>query len=256
LRKLFLTGMIVLIFPGTSFQVIVVAICNMFFFAFLTITRPHHAGNGRILANMSSFALTFTMLLGLILKSVDDAQEYNGLIAVLLIMVNGSVCLFVLYLIILGTCGTIMKGYLDKLRKKSEENNETKEMPVEKKVEMFFTANNVESKLDRSVCTYLKMSDEERKEYENCGEVEKSAAAYFLSIEKAMREFDQKKRKSMHEGHMLRLLTQKNDGKNNKISTGEKKRKPMTKVLPSSSYDEDENRSKSQERAKEFWNKE
>ena len=104
LRKLLLTGVIVFIFPGKSFQVVFIALCNICFFAFLTIEKPHKPGGGRTLAFLSSFAITFTMLLGLVLKTVEDAQAYSGFLALLLIVVNCSVAFYTLKLIVTSLC--------------------------------------------------------------------------------------------------------------------------------------------------------
>ena len=40
--------------------------------------------------------------------------------------------------------------------------------------------------LKRDVCSYLKMTKEERKKYENRGKIENEAAAHFTQIENAM----------------------------------------------------------------------
>lgn len=45
LRKLLLTGVIVLIFPGKSFQVVFIAICNICFLTFTLIEKPHAPGH-------------------------------------------------------------------------------------------------------------------------------------------------------------------------------------------------------------------
>jgi hypothetical protein len=100
IQKLFLTGIIVLIFPGETFQVIVVALANLHFMAILYIMRPHLPGSGRSLAMAASFAITLTMDLALILKTVPEAsKKYENVFQDILIVTNGSVALYTIWLI-------------------------------------------------------------------------------------------------------------------------------------------------------------
>lgn len=265
LRKLFLTGVIVLIFPGKTFQVIVAAMSNICFLTILAIEKPHLPGPGRTLANMSNFAITFTMMLGLILKSVDDVKEYNGLIAFLLISTNGSVCLFVLYLIVVGTCGSVLEGC-----KKSKPGEGKKKISIEARLNNFFTATNIE--LGKDVCMYLKMSKEQQEEFKAKGELEEKAAAHYDQIEIAMLQFDKEVNKSREEARMIRILMGKKNEKSNDKSSAEKKmdhhvekkkkkkkKQQLTKVTPSSNYSNIplvslEREDNVPEKAKNFWN--
>ena len=105
LRKLLLTGVIVLIFPGKSFQVVFIALCNICFLTFILVEKPHVPGPGRTLAFLASFAITFTMMLGLVLKTVEDAQAYSGFLAFLLIAVNCTVALYTLKSVVMSLSG-------------------------------------------------------------------------------------------------------------------------------------------------------
>jgi len=99
LQKLFLTGVIFLIAPGTTFQVVVVVMANLCFLSFLIIEKPHKAGGQRNLAMIASFAITITMYLGFVLIAVDEAKDdkYSMVFDVLLIGVNGFVVVYMLY---------------------------------------------------------------------------------------------------------------------------------------------------------------
>jgi hypothetical protein len=254
-RKLFLTGIITLIFPGKSFQVIVVAICNIFFFAFLTIEKPYLPGHGQTLANMSSFAITFTMTLGLILKSVDEADEYHILIATLLIIVNGSVCVFVLYLVIVGTCDTSFTQCLQKLRIKNN-NKRTDKLEKYDPVGIFLATKKIN--FEHDLREFLKMSEDGRKAYENRGENEAAAVAYFLQLEVAMQNFEKINREVRNEGRIIRKMLQNQV----KESTDKNPSKSATKVVPSNSYEKQDiksesikgdTNSKASKKAKQFW---
>ena len=102
--KLFLTGIIILIAPGTVFQVCVVVIVNLWLLIFSLILKPHKKGSGRNLATMSSTALTMTMLMGLILTSIDDAQLYQAHVSVFLVSMNGFVAGYTVYLAVSPFC--------------------------------------------------------------------------------------------------------------------------------------------------------
>jgi hypothetical protein len=99
LRKLFLTGIIVLIAPGQVFQVIVVAMANLAFLVILLTERPHLEGPERNLAALSYIAISFTMFMGLILKSVESAQNHETFFDVVLISINATVILYTIYVL-------------------------------------------------------------------------------------------------------------------------------------------------------------
>ena len=97
---MFLTGVIVLVSPGTVFQVAVASVTNITFTFFLLMEKPHLPGPGRNLATMASIALTLTMFVGLILITVDDAKEYSALFDISLVVINCSVAIYALFLVI------------------------------------------------------------------------------------------------------------------------------------------------------------
>ena len=73
-----------------------VALSNVWFLTFLTVMKPHSSADQRNLAVISDFAITFTMLLGLTLKTVEDTGDYSTLYAMLLVGVNVIVVLYAL----------------------------------------------------------------------------------------------------------------------------------------------------------------
>ena len=127
IRKLFLTGVIVVIFPGETFQVVAVALSNVCFLTFLLIEKPHLPGPSRNLAFMASFAITITMLIGLIMKTVDEAQDYSGLLSTLLIVVNITVALYALKLVGSQICAYMWAWW--ELKKQDNETERTKVFP-------------------------------------------------------------------------------------------------------------------------------
>jgi hypothetical protein len=202
---LLLTGVIVLIFPGKSFQVVFVALCNLCFLTFLTIEKPHKPGGGRTLAFLSSFAITFTMLLGLVLKAFEDAQAYSGFLSFLLITVNCSVAFYTLKLIVTSLCGSHC------VRKKA---NKTVVAPSDKIAERVkhFLAEMEKEDLElmiseEKICKFLKMFQNERDAYAARGEMQKAAMEYFLYIEKKMTEIESKERETGKTNKVLRLLS-------------------------------------------------
>ena len=99
LQKLFLTGIIALIFPGKDLQVVVVVLADLGFLCILLTYKPHSKGPGRNLAMLSSIAITLTMYCGLILKTVDGLEEtiqYKIAIDIFLISINCSVAAYAL----------------------------------------------------------------------------------------------------------------------------------------------------------------
>ena len=100
LRKFFLTGLIMLIYPGETFQVIVVVLANLLFLVYILLERPHKPGSGRTLAQVTYLAICVTMLLGLILDSVESAQNYPLFFDVLLLGINGSIVAYTFYVVL------------------------------------------------------------------------------------------------------------------------------------------------------------
>ena len=170
LRKLLLTGVIVLIFPGKSFQVVFIALSNMCFLTFLTIEKPHVPGPGRTLAFLASFAITFTMMLGLVLKTVEDAQAYSMFFAILLIGVNCTVALYTLKLIVITVCGNVCA------RKKADKTVVVPSDTITQRVKHFLAEMEKEDLRFLSkeqIVDFLKMSQQERDVYAARGDIPK-----------------------------------------------------------------------------------
>ena len=86
LQKLFLTGIIVLIFPGKTLQVVIVVLESGISYNLL-IQKPHKVGPTRNLAMMANMACTLTMYCGLVLVSVPETGEkYNLLFDAVLVL--------------------------------------------------------------------------------------------------------------------------------------------------------------------------
>ena len=95
LQKLFLTGIIVLIFPGKTLQVVIVVLADLGFLMNLLIQKPHKVGPTRNLAMMANMACTLTMYCGLVLVSVPETGEkYNLLFDAVLVLMNGCVAVY------------------------------------------------------------------------------------------------------------------------------------------------------------------
>ena len=90
LQKLFLTGVIVLIFPGKTLQVVLVVLADLGFLMNLLIQKPHQKGPTRNLAMMANMALTLTMYCGLVLVTVEGTEDYSLLFDLILIIMNLS----------------------------------------------------------------------------------------------------------------------------------------------------------------------
>ena len=99
LQKLFLTGIIALIFPGRDLQVVVVVLADLGFLCVLLIMKPHTHGPLRNLALAASVAITLTMYCGLVLRTVDGVAsnvKYHTAIDIFLVTMNGSVACYAL----------------------------------------------------------------------------------------------------------------------------------------------------------------
>ncbi len=97
IQKLILTGLIGLIFPGKDLQVVVVVLFDLFFLCILLSYKPHIMGPIRVLASLSSVAITLTMYCGLVLKTVegiDEEVEYKLSIDIFLISINVAVAIY------------------------------------------------------------------------------------------------------------------------------------------------------------------
>ena len=102
MQKLFLTGVIVLIFPKSDLQVAIAVLADLCFLVNLLIQRPHVAGPTRNLATMANVAVTMSMYCGLLLNSVPGVSENQGVVLVidgLLIAMNGAVAVYAGYLV-------------------------------------------------------------------------------------------------------------------------------------------------------------
>jgi hypothetical protein len=112
LQKLFLTGIIALVFPGRDLQVVVVVLADLGFLCVLLIMKPHKHGPLRNLALAASVAITLTMYCGLVLKTVEGVSNnvtYRTAIDIFLVTMNGSVACYALkhiipFALLFGLC--------------------------------------------------------------------------------------------------------------------------------------------------------
>ena len=211
-RKLLLTGVIVLIFPGKSFQVVFIVLCNICFLTFILIEKPHAPGPGRNLAFLSSFAVTFTMMIGLVLNAYDDAQTYSGLLAFLLIAVDCTVALYTLKLVVMSLCGKRCA------RKKADKTVVVPSNTIAQRVKHFLAKMEKEDLRfmisEEQIVDFLKMSQAERDAYAARGGMQKAAMGYFLEIEKKMTSIESKERNTGKTNKVLRLLSSSGEKQN------------------------------------------
>ena len=73
--KIVFDGVIVLIFPGKTLQVVIVVLADLGFLMNLLIQKPHMVGPTRNLYMMANMACTLTMYCGLVLVSVPETGE-------------------------------------------------------------------------------------------------------------------------------------------------------------------------------------
>eukprot|EP00943_MAST-04B_sp_MAST-4B-sp1_P002072 g2072.t1 len=250
-RKLFLTGIILLIYPGTTFQIVLVVTCNIFFFSFIAVEKPHVPGVGRTLATIASFAVTITMFTGLILSVVDETQHYTIFFSILLIGINGMVVVFAIYLIAVDVCSNKFKKMFGKYfgnqtkpdsRLDHKDNNK---LTVEDKLKHYFTEKKID--LHKDICAYLKMPGKSRQEFKNRNNQNVAIAEFSEAIEAAMSTLENEKLKYMQQTRMLRLMSRDVRGDEDE----QKKSKALTKVVPASQNGSVPSTSK--QKAKHFW---
>jgi len=102
LQKLILTGLIMLIYPGTQQQVILALFLHICFLINLLLQKPHADKKVSRLAILSSVACTMTMFCGCILATVSKLRKYNVYFDVALVSMNVSVVLFAAWAIFPG----------------------------------------------------------------------------------------------------------------------------------------------------------
>lgn len=124
IRTLFLTGIVILIWPGRTSQVIVAAMANLTFLIILQYIQPYKNNNDRNLAVLSDIALTLTMLIGLLIKTdTMHSENWNSTVVdVSLVVINGAVSIYAAYTILLPTC----LGFWIKWRKKNKMKKKSK----------------------------------------------------------------------------------------------------------------------------------
>ena len=117
LRKFFLTGGLMLIAPGSSYQVAVAVLFNLLFMVALLVHTPHLPGPGRTLASATYVAIVFTMLIGLVLKTVDAASNHKLVFDILLLAINLSVVVYTAKVL----CTPICMALIERDRKRRHE---------------------------------------------------------------------------------------------------------------------------------------
>merc|ERR1712196_768365 len=197
--------------PGKSFQVVFIALCNICFLTFLMLEKPHVPGAGRTLAFLASFAITFTMMLGLVLKAFEDAQAYSGFLAFLLIAVNCTVALYTLKLIVMSLCGHRCA------RKKTDKTVVVPSDTIAQRVKHFLAEMEKEDLIfltEEQILYFLKMSQSERDAYAARGEVQKAIMTAFVTIVNKMTSIESQERNTGKTSKVLRLLSN-SGGKHN-----------------------------------------
>eukprot|EP00943_MAST-04B_sp_MAST-4B-sp1_P007999 g7999.t1 len=202
---LLIPGVVVLIFPGKSFQVVFIALCNICFLTFILVEKPHVPGPGRTLAFLASFAITFTMMLGLVLKMSKDAQAYSGFLAFLLIAVNCTVTLYTFKLVVMSLCGKCCT------RKKGDKTVVVPSDNIAQRVKHFLAKIEKEDLRfmisEEQIVDFLKMPQKERDAYAARGEMQKSVISHFCIIKTKMASIESQERKTVKTSKVLRLLS-------------------------------------------------
>merc|ERR1711907_460668 len=156
------------------------------------------------LAFLASFAITFTMMLGLVLKTVEDAQAYSGFLAFLLISVNCTVALYTLKLIVMSLCGHRCA------RKKADKTVVVPSNTVAHRVKHFLAEMEKEDLIflsEEQILYFLKMSQKERGAYAARGEHQRVAMAHYAAIENKMTSIESQERNTGKTSKVLRLLS-------------------------------------------------
>eukprot|EP00944_MAST-04C_sp_MAST-4C-sp1_P015089 g15089.t1 len=169
-----------------------------------TKTASHVPGPGRTLAFLASFAITFTMMLGLVLKTVEDAQAYSMFFAILLIGVNCTVALYTLKLIVITVCGNVCA------RKKADKTVVVPSDTITQRVKHFLAEMEKEDLRflsKQQIVDFLKMSQQERDVYAARGDIPKFLMSLFRLIETKMKSMESEERNSGKTSKVLRLLS-------------------------------------------------
>ena len=106
-----------LIAPGSSYQVAVAVLFNLLFMVALLVHTPHLPGPGRTLASATYVAIVFTMLIGLVLKTVDAASNHKLVFDILLLAINLSVVVYTAKVL----CTPIRMALIERNRKRRHE---------------------------------------------------------------------------------------------------------------------------------------
>ena len=189
-----------------------IALCNICFLTFILIEKPHVPGPGRTLAFLASFAITFTMMLGLVLKAFEDAQAYSGFLAFLLIAVNCTVALYTLKLVAMSLCGHRCA------RKKGDKTVVVPSNTIAQRVKHFLAEMEKEDLRfmisEEQIVDFLKMSQKERDAYAARGERQQASMTVLNILEKQMTTIESQERQTGKTSKVLRLLSN-SGGKHN-----------------------------------------
>ena len=123
LRKLLLTGIIVLVFPGTIDQVAIAFLFHLLYLMNLLIQNPHNQGPTRNASMQNAITLTITMYIGLLFKaSPKTAEKYYIILDTILISTNGLCTLYTLYHVVpIRICIAVIKARKEKKKRQQEE---------------------------------------------------------------------------------------------------------------------------------------
>lgn len=98
-RRLFLTAIPVLVLRGTSVQLLLVLMASLVWCIIYMQLKPFEMPNDNIIAIMSQWAISFTLIGGVMLKvSADEQDAQYYVIDVLLILINVGVILTTIYI--------------------------------------------------------------------------------------------------------------------------------------------------------------
>ena len=103
IKKMLLTGGLVLLAPGSTAQILVGVLITLVYFSCVMKLEPYEDFNDDVLQTISTVQILMTLLMGFALRSDDNGIYENGTITFILIVVNTSIFITTTYLIIKTT---------------------------------------------------------------------------------------------------------------------------------------------------------
>jgi hypothetical protein len=103
IKKMLLTGGLVLLAPGSTAQILVGVLITLVYFSFVMKLEPYEDYSDDILQTISTVQILLTLLMGFALRSDDNGLYESGTITFILIFANSILFMTTSYLIIKTT---------------------------------------------------------------------------------------------------------------------------------------------------------